>query len=144
NRYRDAILWKIQEDISPEYFAELVCHDEQLPLTTFKQPIISTIHEYIQDFQYHKDSIHSMIPFFKTLSFIVHIDIVMDNVHLVDHFQWPLHSEVLSLPTNNHSLSILSEYQLSDKMVTELGLPSSFRSMISFSIIEQMYWIKRT
>lgn len=141
SRYRDAILWKIQEDISPEYFAELTCHDEQLPLNIFKQPIVSIIQEYIQDFYYYKDSIQSMIPFFKTLSFIVRMDIAMDSVHLVDRFQWPLY------PDNDYKisdLSILPEYQLSDKMVNELGLPSSFRSMISFSIIEQMYWIRKT
>lgn len=129
-RIKDTFTWNVNEvAVTPEAFADVLCHDFDIPKHLFKQPIVSSIKEQLADYcAYgiaHADECQDLrVP--------IKLDIIVGNIMLNDQFEWDL-----NCPTNNAE-------EFAASLVAELGLSTEFISAIAHSIREQCFLYRKS
>ncbi|ORZ23898.1 hypothetical protein BCR41DRAFT_302385 [Lobosporangium transversale] len=136
---RDTFTWNLHETlITPEHFAEVLCEDLQFPVQQFAPQVSRAIRDQIQDYhlpalsvvedstgENDKVATEESRPA-QELRILIKIDITVENVSLVDQFEWDI-----SCPNNDPE-------HFAEVLAAELGLGGEFRTAIAHSIREQV------
>ena len=129
-KIKDQFTWNLNEQaITPDKFAEYVCHDLSINPASYIPMIASSIKSQIADFKafYQLND----FPIAQDSRVIIKLDIFTGKVHLRDRFEWDLSS------------SSASPEDFAKTLVQDLGLGSEFVTMIAHSIREQIYKIRK-
>ncbi|CAG8520111.1 13777_t:CDS:2 [Acaulospora morrowiae] len=122
HKLRDTFTWNLNEKlVSPEHFAEILCHDLDIPAIEFLAPIADSIRKQIQE---HYSIMESNFPP-EDSRITVNLDIHVGKLNLRDRFEWDLSSD-------------LTPEEFSKILVSDLGIGGEFVSVIAHSIHEQL------
>ncbi|CAG8473504.1 2052_t:CDS:2 [Diversispora eburnea] len=122
-KLRDTFTWNLNEKlITPEHFAEILCHDIDISIEEFSTPIADSIRKQIQE--------HYLIMEYYLPSEDSRLDIHVGKLKLRDQFEWDLSSD-------------LTPEEFSKILVSDLGIGGEFVTVISHSIHEQLLKYKK-
>lgn len=129
-RLNDTFLWNLHENEIPvDTFAQIICVDFNIPFNPAKNLIVKSIEEQIRDFSVYGLSSNDEVF---DLRILIKLDIIIDNIHLVDRFEWDLNCS-----RNSPELFALS-------LCLELGLDNQFQTAISHAIREQSFLFRKS
>jgi chromatin structure-remodeling complex subunit SFH1 len=126
-KIRDQFLWNLNERLlSPEKFAEYICHD--LQLTSQYATIISThIKQQIKEYRIFY-SVHDL-PHEPDTRITIKLDIFCGKVHLRDRFEWDLAGDY-------------SPEEFSRLLCNDLGLGGEFASLVACRYVRDAVFIE--
>lgn len=128
-KLRDCFCWNKNETlITPEMFAEILCDDLDLPVTTFVPAIASSIRQQLEAFPADSPIVGEQPDQRATLKLNIHVG----NLSLMDQFEWDM-SDPDSSPE-----------EFAVKLCSDLGVGGEFIPAIAYSIRGQISWHQRT
>ncbi|KIY46732.1 SNF5-domain-containing protein [Fistulina hepatica ATCC 64428] len=138
HRIRDCFMWNLREQlISPEVFAQIFCHDLDVPLVPWADTVANQIRAQLED----NEGVASMDlgvdgavdvdgagmkgEELSECRVILEIDVQIANYHLLDHIEWDL-------------LSPLAPETFATKLCAELGLHGEAIPLIAHAVHEEL------
>jgi len=130
-KLRDTFTWNKNEKlITPESFAEALCHDLNIPTSSFVPAIVSALKTQIKEHSAAESDAN--IPDFSDQRILIKLNLHVGNVSLQDQFEWDI-----SEPLNDPEL-------FAQSLCTDLGLGGEFVTAIAYSIRGQLNWYRKT
>ncbi|KAL7746782.1 Chromatin structure remodeling complex protein sfh1 [Sorochytrium milnesiophthora] len=133
-KYRDAFLWNLREQlVPPEKFAEILCHDMDLPPQKYAVRIATMIRvqveEYLTNGGAYSPYDHADASM-DDARVVIELDVPLGNRRLRDRFEWDLYGG-------------MSPEDFGKTLCADLGLPSEYVPLVGVSIRDQLARIQR-
>ncbi|KAJ3031023.1 UNVERIFIED_CONTAM: hypothetical protein HDU68_006861 [Siphonaria sp. JEL0065] len=126
-KLKDAFMWNLKDKfLTPKRFAEFLCEDLDLPTAQFVPIVEDAIKTQIAE---HLTLLSSEVPFEEDTRIVINLDILFNQYHLIDRFEWDLSS---SLTPEAFAL----------QLAQDLGLGSEFSPLVAHAIHEQIAKVK--
>ncbi|KAJ3020178.1 UNVERIFIED_CONTAM: Chromatin structure remodeling complex protein sfh1 [Siphonaria sp. JEL0065] len=126
-KLKDAFMWNLKDKfLTPKRFAEFLCEDLDLPTAQFVPIVEDAIKAQIAE---HLTLLFSEVPFEEDTRIVINLDILFNQYHLIDRFEWDLSS---SLTPEAFAL----------QLAQDLGLGSEFPPLVAHAIHEQIAKVK--
>ncbi|KAI9344894.1 hypothetical protein BDR26DRAFT_917016 [Obelidium mucronatum] len=125
-KLKDAFMWNLKEKfLTPKKFAEFICEDLDIPSSTV-EIIEDAIKAQINE---HLNLLASEVPFEDDTRIVINLDILFNQYHLIDRFEWDLASP-------------LTPEEFALQLAKDLGLGSEFPPLVAHAIHEQIAKVK--
>ncbi|KAJ3075029.1 Chromatin structure remodeling complex protein sfh1 [Podochytrium sp. JEL0797] len=126
-KLRDAFMWNLKERfLTPKKFAEFMCEDLDVPASMYASVIEEAMKVQIAE---QMALMANEVPFDNDTRVVINLDILFNQYHLVDRFEWDLSSP-------------LTPEQFALQLSKDLGLGSEFPPLVSHAIHEQLSKVK--
>ncbi|ORY50861.1 SNF5-domain-containing protein [Rhizoclosmatium globosum] len=122
-KLKDAFMWNVKERfLTPKKFAEFMCEDLDVPVSMYSSLIEDSIKQQIAE---HMSLLTSEVPFDADSRIVINLDILFNQYHLIDRFEWDLSST-------------LTPEEFAVQLAADLGLGSEFPPLVAHAIHEQL------
>ncbi|KAJ3104543.1 Chromatin structure remodeling complex protein sfh1 [Physocladia obscura] len=126
-KLKDCFVWNLKEKfLTPKKFAEMTCEDLDIPHSIYGASIEEAMKSQIAD---HLNLLSAEVPFEDDSRIIINLDILFNQYHLIDRFEWDLSSP-------------LTPEDFALQLSKDLGLGSEFPPLVSHAIHEQIAKVK--
>ncbi|KAI8838756.1 hypothetical protein BJ741DRAFT_663205 [Chytriomyces cf. hyalinus JEL632] len=126
-KLKDSFMWNLKERfITPKKFAEFLCEDLDVPASIYGAGIEESMKAQIAE---HLANLSGEVPFEEDSRIVINLDILFNQYHLIDRFEWDLSSD-------------MTPEQFALQLSQDLGLGSEFPPLVACAIHEQIAKVK--
>ncbi|KAI8615284.1 hypothetical protein BC830DRAFT_1123401 [Chytriomyces sp. MP71] len=126
-KLKDSFVWNVKERlVTFKKFAEFLCEDLDIPYSLYGAGIEESMKTQVADFM---ATMGGEVPFDEDTRIVINLDILFNQYHLVDRFEWDLSS-----PLTPEAFAL--------QLAQDLGLGSEFPPLVAHAIHEQIARVK--
>ncbi|KAJ3391367.1 Chromatin structure remodeling complex protein sfh1 [Entophlyctis sp. JEL0112] len=126
-KLKDSFMWNLKERfLTPKKFAEIMCEDLDVPFSMYGGAIEESMKSQIAE---HLNLMSAEVPFEDDTRVVINLDILFNQYHLIDRFEWDLASP-------------LTPEEFALQLAQDLGLGSEFPPLVAHAIHEQLAKVK--